>query len=150
MYLFRVPAAASSPLLHCMYVQGAKPIQKKEIDYMELLNSEEGTEDYDAEDKAVYEEVKRQEKQALVEKILKAKQQAQQQQKQQQQSKSLSSDSLGGGGGAGAFEGEVAVANKGQPSPYLQSAVAAAEKRVSAENNDALGWNNQTGRLSPD
>lgn len=96
---------------------------------MDLLNENEndGTDDYDEEDRAMYEELKRQEKQALVDKILKAKQQA-----QQQKAALLASKSQGGGGGAGAFADEdEGVVNKGQPSPYLASAVAAAGQRVS-------------------
>jgi hypothetical protein len=64
-------------------------------------------------DQELYAELRRQEKQALVDKILKAKRR----QEQQQQAKGGGSGG-GGGGGAGAM-----APNKGQPSPYIQRKV---------------------------
>lgn len=79
-----------------------------EQDYLDLLTGAENDakasepdEMESGEDGELYKELRRQEKQALVQKILKAKNQA-----QQQQAKS----------GSGA-------PNKGQPSPYLQRKV---------------------------
>lgn len=92
----------------------------QEQDYLELLTGAEEKEQQEVEsgeDGEMRAELRRQEKQALVDRILKAKQQAKQQKLQQQLQ-----GSGGGGGDAGAFM----APNKGQPSPYLQRKVSAA------------------------
>lgn len=103
--------------------KGGPAVLPSEVDYLDLLTGAEdeqerakgvaGEMEPDEEDREMYAELRRQEKQALVDKILKAKAQAQQA-KQQQQQKMAG----GGGGGAGAM-----APNKGQPSPYIQRKV---------------------------
>lgn len=105
----------------------------QEQDYLELLTGAEEKERQEVEsveDGEMRAELRRQEKQALVDRILKAKQQKLQQQ-----------GSGGGGGGAGAFM----APNKGQPSPYLQRKVSEAnegvgDREMCRRSEDSRSW----------
>ncbi len=98
------------------------PALPQEEDYLDLLAgaAEEGkaTEVESEEDREMLAELRRQEKQALVDRILKAKAKTQAAQAGGGGGGGGDGSSLGGGGGAGAM-----APNKGQPSPYIQRKV---------------------------